>query len=107
MSAQKLRTPKEQDTRSKSSRGQSRLKLTSCQAGAQHAVPLQGEGEAARAGEGLARIGRFLAVDVFVFDVALGVGVYGGLGCDGGGAVFFAGGAHYHAALRGFLSAAD
>ncbi len=47
-----------------------------CQAGAQHAAPLQGEGA-------LARIGGFLAVDIFVFDVALGVGVDGGL-VDGG-----------------------
>src|SRR5712691_5905010 len=48
------------------------MTLKCCQAGAQHAAPLQGEGA-------LARIGGFLAVDVLVFDVALGVGVDGGL----------------------------
>src|SRR4029077_11544782 len=58
------------NTRSKPSRGPLCLKLASGQAGAQHATPLQRR---------LARIGWFLAVDVFVFDVAVGVGVYCGL----------------------------
>src|SRR4029077_15557447 len=39
----------------------------------------------------------FLAVDVFVFDVALGVGVYGGLVDGGQGALYLAGMAHYEA----------
>src|SRR5260370_36838809 len=68
--AGRLRPPKE-DTRSKPSRCHSCLQLRSCQAGAQHAAPLQ---DAA-----LTRIGGFLAVDVFVFDVTLGIGVYCGL----------------------------
>jgi hypothetical protein len=86
MSELKLRPPKGEDTRSKPSRFASCLKLTSCPAGAQHAVPLQG---------GLARIGGFLAVDVFVFDVTLGVGVYGGLVDGGEGALDLAGVAYY------------
>src|SRR5260370_1423363 len=56
------------------------MTLKCCQAGAQHAAPLQGEGA-------LARIGGFLAVDVLVFDVALGVGVDGHVSDDDGGGV--------------------
>src|SRR5712692_2448206 len=67
------------------------MTLKCCQAGAQHAAPLQGEGA-------LARIGGFLAVDVFVFDVALGVGVDGGLVGAGQGALDLAGVAYYQAA---------
>src|SRR5712692_3489815 len=67
------------------------MMLKCCQAGAQHAAPLQGEGA-------LARIGGFLAVDVFVFDVALGVGVDGGLVGAGQGALDLAGVAYYQAA---------
>src|SRR6266852_9469611 len=71
------------------------MTLKCCQAGAQHAAPLQGEGA-------LARIGGFLAVDVFVFDVALGVGVDGGLIDRGQGTLDLAGMAYYQAAGRNF-----
>src|SRR6266446_8086955 len=46
----------------------------------------------------------FLAVDVFVFDVALGVGVDGGLVDGGQGALDFAGLAYYQAAGGDFGS---
>src|SRR5260370_18144793 len=71
------------------------MTLKCCQAGAQHAAPLQGEGA-------LARIGGFLAVDVFVFDVALGVGVDGGLIDRSQRALDFARLADYEAAGRNF-----
>src|SRR5713226_8795470 len=66
------------------------MTLKCCQAGAQHAAPLQGEGA-------LARIGGFLAVDVFVLDVALGVGVDGRLVDPGQRALDLAGVAYYQA----------
>src|SRR5260370_34288767 len=71
------------------------MTLKCCQAGAQHAAPLQGEGA-------LARIGGFLAVDVLVFDVALGVGVDGGLIDRGQGTLDLARVAYYQAVGRNF-----
>src|SRR5216684_4748971 len=71
------------------------MMLKCCQAGAQHAAPLQGEGA-------LARIGGFLAVDIFVFDVALGIGVDGGLIDRGQGTLNLAGVADYQAVGRDF-----